>query len=180
MIDGMKMEVSGVDALANLAKNVAPKKARNSLRSALGQAATLLLQTARPLVPQTTRQATGLLRKSLGKKDSKPNSKGIYSIVGPRRGFKQVIVPKSTKRRQARDVRAGRFRVAAKGRVKNPVRYAHLVEKGHKMRNGGMVRGRPFLMAARLIARQQMADTIQRVLINRLVEDMKFDAGTGA
>lgn len=177
-MDSLAMQVTGVEQCVELLRTIKNKKAKNALRSAISRAGTILLQTIRPLVPMTTRQATGLLKRSMGKKDSNQYAKRAYSIVGPRRGFAQRITPLSSKAFSSKARKLGRAPVAARGRNKDPVRYAHLVGKGHKSRNG-FVRGRNFMLAGRLIAAAQMKNVIELVLTQRLVSNVKTDTGEG-
>ena len=70
MIDNLAMEITGVNECISLLQRVKDKKAKAAIRSAISRAGTILLQTARPLVPSSPKYGTGLLRRSLGKKDS--------------------------------------------------------------------------------------------------------------
>jgi hypothetical protein len=179
--------VTGIDQCVGLLKNIKEKRARLALRAALGRAATILLQTARPLAVGVTSQATGLLRRSLGKKDSTQFSRSVYSLVGPRRGFKQTISPKAAERRQSKLVRrlTGKgialreSQKSLRGKVKDPVRYAHLFGGGHKSRGGGHVSGREFLKHAGLLARSRMNEVIKRTLIEKLVDNIQFKPSEG-
>lgn len=73
-------------------------------------------------------EETGLLKESLGKKQKLYRRSGTFvTVVGPRMGFKRIV--------KVFD-REGR----SKPRYRNPVNYAHLVEKGtkpHSLRTAG-------------------------------------------
>jgi len=183
VIDNLGCEIKGVYECVTLLNTIKNKKAKNAIRSAISRAATILLQTIRPIVPVDT----SLLRRAMGKKDSTQFAKRAYSIVGPRRGFAQQIVAKDAAARQRKRVSALKRRGLVirpsqpklRGVKKDPVRYAHLVGGGHKMRGGGFVRGRNFMLAGRLIAAAQMRNVIQLVLTQRLVSNVKSDTGEG-
>ena len=84
-------------------------------RRASSQAITPVLKSAKAKVPKRK----GLLKKSLGRKQkSYPRNDVVYSMVGPRKGFKDE-------------------------EGNNPVNYAHLVEKGTKY-----AKAQPFLRPA--------------------------------
>lgn len=87
--------------MAQFPANLVAKEAGKACNKAM----TPVLRTARQLVTQRT----GLLRKSLGKKQKKYGQKGnIYTIIGPLTGFKDPATGE------------------------NPVNIAHLVEFGTK------------------------------------------------
>lgn len=176
MNDTVQLNVSGVEECVELLNRAKDKKVRNAMRSAISRAGTVLLQTVRPLVPMTTREATGLLRRSMGKKDSKQFAKKPWSMVGPRRGFAQTIAPISTRRAEQKRIRKGILKVSAKGKRKDPVRYAHLVGGGHKSKSG-YVQGRPFLAHARFMAAAQMNNVIKLVLTQKLVSEIRTNSG---
>jgi HK97 gp10 family phage protein len=90
------------------------------LRKAVGDASKIVLKTAKQKVPKGE---TGLLKKSLGRKISVNRRTGrVVAIVGPRTGYK------STKKGKKITKLGEQFKAAEV----NPVRYAHLVEKGTK------------------------------------------------
>lgn len=91
----------------------------------------------------------GILKKSLGIKTKKYPKKGlIFTVVGPRAGFKQPAgteVKKKSRRDSGRIVSRGTKKLT---RNVDPRFYAHLVEGGHKTKGGTIVPGRPFLRPA--------------------------------
>ena len=105
----IKGKIEGLrDVLAAL-DNVEKKVKKKAIRKAAGVAGTIVLKAAKA----RARKATGLLRKSLGKKIKVYKSGAVgVAIVGPRLGFRQVVS------RGGRDV------------LSNPTKYAHLVELG--------------------------------------------------
>lgn len=156
-----------VKLLANL-KEIGGKKAINAVRRATSRAGTALLQTMRPLVPIRT----GLLKRSMGKKDSKPKVTAYaYSIVGPRKGFRQEIATKAARSRVVRARRQGVIATANKKRIQNPAKYAHLVDRGHQMKNGGFVRGKRFYFAAEIAARQRIENVMKMELQRTLLAE---------
>ena len=186
MIDRLSMTVTGVDEVVAKVKEIGTKKANLALRRATSRSATILLQTTRPLVHADSKESTGLLKKSLGKKDSNQFAKKAYALVGPRRGFKMMVSPKAAVLRQKKRLatlrRKGVFvrpsQRKLKGKIKNPTRYAHTLEKGHRGPGGsGFVRGRPFMMAGRLIAQQAMSNATKLILTHFLIEQANTSTG---
>jgi hypothetical protein len=186
MIDRLSMTVTGVDEVVAKVKEIGGKKANLALRRATSRSATILLQTTRPLVPADSKESTGLLRKSLGKKDSNQLAKKAYALLGPRRGFKMMVSSAAAKQRQTRRIaklrKSGVFvrpsNRKLKGKIKNPTRYSHALQKGHRGPGGsGFVRGRPFMMAGRLIAQQAMANATKLILTHFLIEQANTSTG---
>ena len=149
-------------------KDIGGKKALNAVRRATSRGGTVLLQTFRPLIPVRT----GLLRKSFGKKDSKPKTAYAYSIVGPRKGFRQVVAKKTARSRIMRAKKSGKIAPDSAGRIQNPTKYAHLVDRGHKIRGGaGFVKGRRFYFAAEIAARQRIENVMKMELQRTLIAE---------
>ncbi len=99
--------VQGVPNCLHELANVEVKVARKAIRRGINEGTILLVKTAKGRVPRES----GALAKSMGRK-VKASRKGqrIYGIVGPRSGFT----------------------IMWRGRKRNPVKYAHLVEFGHE------------------------------------------------
>lgn len=162
------LDITDTQALLDKLNAIGSRKSRNAIRRAVSRAGTVFLQTVRPLTPVRT----GLLRQSMGKKDSSHKRFTAYSIIGPRRRFGGMVSVKTAASRTKRAKRNAKVAVANKPRYQKPVKYAHLVEKGHKGPGGkGFVRGRPFLLAARLIARQQVLNVMRMSLQQGLIAE---------
>jgi len=100
-------KIDGAEKLVEILRKLPPVIARRCLRPALNMEGTRVLKAAKQNVPTQTK----LLKKSLGKKTKTyPKTNAVVVIVGPRKGFAQVI----------------------DGKKRNPVMYAHLVEFGAK------------------------------------------------
>lgn len=104
MAFAIKVQIEGMEALQNKLRALAPASQRRVLRPALQKEGTRILQRARQNVPVQTK----MLRRSLGQKTRTYPNGGVIVVVGPRRGFRQVIA----------------------GKPRNPTKYAHLVEFG--------------------------------------------------
>ena len=75
---------------------------------------------------------SGLLRKSIGVRAKRYRRKGTMWVgIGPRTGFRQMVT-----------TRTGRVL------LRDPIRYAHLVELGFRHRSGVQVPRRPFMDTA--------------------------------
>lgn len=80
------------------------------------------------------KDSSGLLRKSIGVKAKRYKRRGSMWVgVGPRTGFRQMVT-----------TRTGRVM------LRDPVKYAHLVEQGFTHYSGRVVPARSFLRAAML------------------------------
>lgn len=164
----IQLDTGATLKLLTALKEIGGKKAQNAVRRAVSRAGTALLQTMRPLVPIRT----GLLKRSMGKKDSKPKVTAYaYSIVGPRKGFRQVVAAKTAKSRSLRAKRSGKIAVDNKGRIQNPTKYAHLADRGHQMKNGGFVKGKRFYFAAEIAARQRIENIMKIELQTTLIAE---------
>ena len=79
-------------------------------------------------------RGSGLLRKSIGVQAKKYTRRGIIWVgVGPRTGFRQAVTLKN-----------------GQTVLRNPIQYAHLIEKGFRSRGGAALPGRAYLRAAML------------------------------
>jgi HK97 gp10 family phage protein len=176
----MAFAVSGkLDGLGEvLAKlNEVERKVRTKiLRDALGEAARLILRSAKAKVP---RGETGLLRRSLGIKMKVYRKSGaVVALVGPRTGFRK------SKGGRVRTALGDKFAAAG---VK-PHLYAHLVEKGRRavtvqtakvLSDGSVIFGRrvaavparPFLRPA-FDENKAAAETLIRVRIREGLEEI--------
>ncbi len=193
MLDNLQMDVPGLEDFHKWHTTGAPRSIRNGLRAAIGAAATVVVQSARQIVPRdSTYEYTGMMKRALGKRDSKHTQQKIYSVVGARRQVADYAYPVNSRFRGTRlekllntpDSKGGaklrakwKERLTSKegrsGRLlfKKPSKYLHLLSKGHKFggwalyRGGqGMVRARPFLLAASRLSRGVVEEMIyQRV-----------------
>jgi HK97 gp10 family phage protein len=113
----VSLEITGFEDLISALSQLKNTKARAACRAAISQASVPVSRSQKKLAPVDSRQT----RKSIGRKiKTYRNSGTTVAIVGPRKGFKAEVTDK-------------------KGRkvLRNPTRYAHLVEGGHKIAIGG-------------------------------------------
>lgn len=121
----------------------------------------------REMVARAPRDS-GLLKKSPGVKVKIPNAsrnarhhgKPAYVVIGPRRKVIGAVGLSGKVRRRTRILRtAGQFASAGGIQIRRPTRYAHLLEKGHRIVRGGVVVGRvraqPFVGPAADVARHR-------------------------
>jgi len=124
------LKLDGLEPLLAHLRELGTTKARSAMRRGLEVATTPVLQMARQLCPVDSAQ----LRKSLGRRVKTYRGSGTtVVIIGPRQGFKAEVTDRYGRRR-----------------VRDPIRYAHLVEQGHRIavggslqRKGGKVLGKP-------------------------------------
>jgi hypothetical protein len=103
MSGSIRLTLEGADRLKALLKDLEPATQRRVLRPAITQEATRIAREVKPTLPRQT----GLLKKSVGKLvKTYAQSHTVVGIVGPRKGFAQVI----------------------DGRKHDPAKYGHLVE----------------------------------------------------
>ena len=120
----------------------------------------------------------GILKKSLGVKTKKYPRKGlIFTVVGPRSGFKQTVG--SEVKKKAGRGEGGKF--VSRGTKKitrniDPRFYAHLVEGGHKVKGGGFVQARPFIRPAFEAMKAGLMSRYKAELAAGIVREAKKDA----
>lgn len=118
------LKITGFDDVEKALKKLGQKVASKVVKKAVRKGSRLILDRARKLVPVET----GALKKSLGiKRKFYRRSSVMVEIVGPRSGHEKTD---------------------SKGRTRNPVNYAHLVEVGGILRGAG-ARGKGKLLGAR-------------------------------
>jgi hypothetical protein len=138
-------------------------RTRRATRQLVAKGATKQLQAVKSAL---TRQRSGLLKKSLGKRVQTYRDGLTVGIVGVRRGFAMAIAATVAKGRAIvgvgkRLVNRGRLGYVAdpkgreikvkvvagvrKGEVMDPAKYGPLIERGHKKRGGGETRKFPFV-----------------------------------
>ena len=117
-LDGVQVTLSNMSHMKTAVK-------RRVIRSAITKAVRVLAKEAKKLAPKDS----GLLKKSIGQVVRTYKNGRIVGVVGPRRGFKQMV--SRTKRFPAKVgesvFQAGDFVVAE---LADPANYAHLVEFG--------------------------------------------------
>ena len=159
----------GVELPPEITQNlrmIGSKTLRNATRNALGKAATIIKEAAKPGTPVYS----GILQKSLGIKKSKHTSKGIYALVGARRRFEGPTQPKKTILKEKRDAKkAGvAYKPSTKRRSK-PSKYLHLVEKGFRhYRSGQFIKGKSMLRNASQSTKAAVAAKIRESLSESL------------
>lgn len=155
----------GVDLPPEITQNlrmIGSKTLRNATRNALGKAAVIIKDAAKPDTPVYS----GILRKSLGIKKSKHTSKGIYALVGARRRFEGPTQPMATILKQKREAKKAGvpYQPSTKKRSK-PSKYLHLVEKGFRhWRSGQFIKGKGMLRGASQSTKSAVAASIRETL----------------
>lgn len=145
---GVRVKIDGLEQLFARLAGIKKSLRTRILRKAVDKASKPILARAKALVPRDT----GLLRKSLGRRVKTYGKTGVaVAVIGPRVGFRKQRAEQGKKKL----VKAG----SGAGRVMNPVKYAHLVEKGtaHSAARPFL---RPALVALKDQARQIMAEVI--------------------
>ena len=117
----VQMRIEGLEELRDKLLKLKRVTGRKVVRKALNEASKPILRTAKAKVPVDT----GLLRKSLGRKQKSYRGGRSVVIIGPRTGFKREVT------------------VAGKKQVRNPAKYSHLVEFGTRR-----TAAKPFLRPA--------------------------------
>ena len=129
------------------------RKKNTIVRQALGKAAKPILKNARARVPVES----GLLKKSLGVKTKTYRRSGVsIAVIGPRKGFKTKVGGVKT--------RVGSAKGDETRQVRNPAKYAHLVELGTEHSAA-----KPFLEPALGNNRQTVLNTFRREIPRRLI-----------
>jgi HK97 gp10 family phage protein len=161
-LEGLGDVFAALDGLGRTIRN-------KILRASLVAATTPMLKAAQ----QRVRKSSGLLRKSLGRKVKTYRRNGTVAVmIGPRRGHgKPVILKEEEIFRQfgGRTIKIRNPRVRAMRITRNPVRYAHLIEKGTKTRAA-----RPFLAPAFSSTKAQAENIFRARVASEL---LKFASG---
>lgn len=119
---------------------------RKVLRQAINAGSTVMMKAMRAKAPRES----GLLAKSIGKKIRTYKKSGtILGVVGPR---SDVV---------------GTYQ----GKKRRPVKYAHLVEKGHITKSGQFVPAHPFMRPAFDETQRQVQDSIKSKLAVGVVRE---------
>lgn len=146
----VNVQVKGIETLQRKLEEL-PRRVRSKVtRKAVMAGSTIVLQAARRSVVRRT----GLLKKSLGRK-GKTTKQGYYVRIGSRRGFQ----------------------VDRNGKIYNPSRVAHLVEKGaqpHQIvsRRHPGARKQPFLNPAL----DQNIGQIKATMASKMAADIAAEA----
>lgn len=135
----LRGKMSGEKALNRKLSRLKEAVNRRVLRKAVTAASKPVLKEAKAKAPKET----GLLKKSLGRRTKTYRNSGTaVAVVGPREGFKKEVT------------------VNGKTEVRNPVKYAHLVEYGTIQ-----TAAHPFLRSAwegtKAVARSAMVKAIE-------------------
>ncbi len=119
-----KAELGGLEDLKKQLDALKQGVRNKILRPAMAKATRLVLKEAKSQLKAVLRgsEGTGLLLKSLGSKVGMNRKGVVYGVVGPRTGFKK------TRQGKVQTKLGAKFAAANV----DPVRYAHLVEKGRR------------------------------------------------
>jgi HK97 gp10 family phage protein len=144
----VKSSVTGVEEAIRALQDVDKKLRKKLLRKAVNEASKIVLRAAKGYAPVKTR----LLRRSLGRKVKVYSGTGaVVAWVGPRMGFRETVGTRTRGKRKGDPVFA------------NPVKYAHLVERGTKRS-----RAIPFLGPAGESTQDAARDAMRKILIEGL------------
>lgn len=143
------VHLRGDRALRRMLRSAPPEVLARAIAPASRRAMAPVARTAKKRITSLRlADRSGLLRKSIGVRSKRYHKRGVMWVgIGPRTGFRQVIT-----------TRTGRLV------MRNPVRYAHLIEEGFRHASGRRIPARPFLGPA--IAQHQ--GTIIRDLTTEL------------
>jgi hypothetical protein len=125
-------------------------------------------EVKREMVARASRDS-GLLKKSImvakpiipnASRNKAHHGRPASIKIGPRRATIGAVGITGKRKRSLKVLRtAGQFATAARIQVRRPTRYAHLVEKGHRIVRGGVTvghtRARPFVGPAAQVARNR-------------------------
>ncbi|MFW5829172.1 MAG: HK97 gp10 family phage protein [Planctomycetota bacterium] len=119
--------------LRRMLRRTPPQVLDRAISPAVRRAMAPISGSAKKLITRHQfRDSSGLLRKSIGVRAKRYRRNGVAWVgVGPRTGFRQTVTTKT-------------------GRVllRDPTKYAHLIEQGFTHRSGRLVPARPFLEPA--------------------------------
>lgn len=176
--------VAGMKELQDTLDLLPDAMARGVLRSATSKGMTPVSRAAKSNVRQLT-SGTGTLAKSIGKKSKLYRRSGTaVTIVGPRTGYKVQVGERQNSFGQA-------YRTGSKTKAiyRNPTQYAHLVERGHRIRiniggrliDKGYQKPRPFLAPAlrnnRAAVIKTFTDAVRSNIRKRIEKATKGDRG---
>ena len=161
----------GVELPPEITQNlrmIGARTLRNATRNALGKAARIIRDAAAGKTPIYS----GILKKSLGIKNSKHTSKGIYSLVGARRRFEGPTQPLKTILKEKKSAKkAGISYKPSTKRVSKPSKYLHLVEKGFRhYKSGQFIEGKHMLKEATQATKAAVAQKIRESLAETLAK----------
>jgi len=157
------------DITASL-REISSRKLRNATRNALGAAARIIREAAAndaefPIY-------SGILRRSLGIKNSKHTSRSIYSLVGARRRFEGPTLPQEVIRKGKQAARKSGIKyVPPTDRISKPSKYLHLMEKGFRhWRTLQFIEGHHMLQKAGQSTRAAVTQKIREKLSEALTK----------
>jgi hypothetical protein len=139
-------QIFGAKELERTFKTLGDRVQRKVLKQAVNAGATPVLKTAR----QKALRRSGILSKSLGKKViSDSRTQTATALVGARKGITGEV----------------------DGKIEDPSRISHLVEKGHITASGSFVRPYPFLGPAEQESKGQALDAVKSKLADGVVRE---------
>ena len=138
MVAQMKasFKVLGVDDLIRTMRDWKRSVRKRVLYNAVRKCGPVIKRAIKPLVPRES----GTLKKSIAHKVYTHRSgEGAGVVVGPRKGFSQMVTvrTKGRLRGRYRTVKRGGETTATRQVKRVPDNYAHLVEFGHRIATGG-------------------------------------------
>src|SRR5262245_9956684 len=167
----IKGELQGLSGVLQALERLKQGARNRILRKALTQAARPMTKDARARAPRES----GLLKKSIGSVTRTDKKGFVLVVIGPRTGFKREVKIKKTRvfrQRGSRTVFVAKPTPDQLVMLRNPVKYAHLVELGTRFR-----RARPFLRPAFTSNEKGALNTIARIAWDEIARLAAKSAG---
>ncbi len=149
------VEMTGDAELLKALRELPGRPLRRVLRSTFAKAARLVTKAAKEQITQLNISTSGTLRKSIGHRIYTTKRGDVGVVIGPRRRHARRVSVIKRKRGKKTSLKAGKSRGSVKelsggvlqSVVRNPTRYAHLIERGFTV-GKVQVAARPFMRRA--------------------------------
>ncbi|MEM9752558.1 MAG: HK97-gp10 family putative phage morphogenesis protein [Planctomycetota bacterium] len=142
----MSMTIQNLDRMYLLLAELPDKSAPKAARAGLGAGATPIAREARARV----NVESGILKRSMGRRTKTHRNGVVVTNVGPRRGVSTEF----------------------EGQRRIPAHYGHLVNNGHRNRDGSFTEGSHFMDQAF----ESKRDEAESIVINKMIEKLTADA----
>ena len=151
----VSLTMAGDADLIRVLRKLPDAPLRRVLRSTFTKAARLVTKAAKAQIKQMGIRASGTLGRSLGHRVYTTRGGVVGVVIGPRRKHARRVSVVKRKRGKKTSLKAGRSRGSVKelsggvlqSVVRNPTRYAHLIERGFTV-GDVHVAARPFMRRA--------------------------------
>jgi hypothetical protein len=173
-MNDIRMSIKGVERLQAILDELPKRLKKNALRRGMNKSGRHLANAAKPRAPKES----GLLRLSMGHREIV--SGGMPgAAVGPRTGFRRLVIKKKRgglRRATKREETAAKNPFAGGSTERNyrdPAKYGHLVEKGHRIVRGkgfaGTRLGKAVVKAGGRLFGRGTRDKLRRGLGGRMI-----------